>query len=281
MADKKISQLTGATTPLAGTEVLPVVQSGVTKKVSVADLTAGRATSVGSLAVNTAAPLALVSIGDGTFTDASVPVQMNSASGGEKYYGFNKGGSYGMLMGYVNNISGVTAFMLRNIANDPIMLKINDVTHTTFATNGNILLGNAGAGIDFSADPSAAGMTSELLDDYEEGTWTPTDGSGAGLTFTVTNAVYTKIGRQVICTLQMSYPATASGANANISGLPFVSTNPIMGNIAATTAVIVMRGIYGSSGASNFNFDKNNATAVATNADLSGALIYLTILYTA
>lgn len=42
MADKKISALTGASTPLAGTEVLPIVQSGSTVKVSVANLTAGR-----------------------------------------------------------------------------------------------------------------------------------------------------------------------------------------------------------------------------------------------
>ncbi len=42
MADLKISQLTGATTPLAGTEVLPIVQSGVTKKVSVDNLTIGK-----------------------------------------------------------------------------------------------------------------------------------------------------------------------------------------------------------------------------------------------
>ena len=50
MADLKISQLTGATTPLAGTEVVPVVQSGTTKKVSVANLTAGRV--VGMLRAN-------------------------------------------------------------------------------------------------------------------------------------------------------------------------------------------------------------------------------------
>jgi hypothetical protein len=49
MADLKISQLTGATTPLAGTEVVPLVQSGTTKKVAVSDLTAGRAVSVLSL----------------------------------------------------------------------------------------------------------------------------------------------------------------------------------------------------------------------------------------
>ena len=53
MADKKISALTGATTPLAGTEVLPIVQSGATVKVAVSDLTAGRAISATQLTVTT------------------------------------------------------------------------------------------------------------------------------------------------------------------------------------------------------------------------------------
>lgn len=44
MADKKISQLTAATTPLAGTEVLPIVQSGSTVKVAVSNLTDGLST---------------------------------------------------------------------------------------------------------------------------------------------------------------------------------------------------------------------------------------------
>lgn len=48
MADTKISALTAATTPLAGTEVVPLVQSGTTKKVSVSDLTAGRSVPVAS-----------------------------------------------------------------------------------------------------------------------------------------------------------------------------------------------------------------------------------------
>lgn len=55
MSDKKISQLTGATTPLAGTEVLPVVQSGQTRKVSVDDLTAGKLVNTGQLTVGSAA----------------------------------------------------------------------------------------------------------------------------------------------------------------------------------------------------------------------------------
>ena len=51
MADKKISQLTSATTPLAGTEVLPIVQSSTTVQVSAANVTAGRAFSGASFDV--------------------------------------------------------------------------------------------------------------------------------------------------------------------------------------------------------------------------------------
>jgi hypothetical protein len=64
MADKKISALTGATTPLAGTEVLPIVQSGATVKVAVSDLTAGRAVSATQLTSTIAtgtAPLVVTS----------------------------------------------------------------------------------------------------------------------------------------------------------------------------------------------------------------------------
>jgi hypothetical protein len=49
MADKKISALTASSTPLAGTEVLPIVQSGATVKVAVSDLTAGRAVATAGL----------------------------------------------------------------------------------------------------------------------------------------------------------------------------------------------------------------------------------------
>jgi hypothetical protein len=51
MADIKISALPAATTPLAGTEVLPIVQSGVTSKVSIANLTAGRSVSATAVAI--------------------------------------------------------------------------------------------------------------------------------------------------------------------------------------------------------------------------------------
>jgi hypothetical protein len=56
MADQKISALTSATTPLAGTEVLPIVQSGSTVKVAVSDLTAGRDVSATGVTVTGATP---------------------------------------------------------------------------------------------------------------------------------------------------------------------------------------------------------------------------------
>jgi hypothetical protein len=68
MADLKISQLPAATTPVAGTEVLPIVQSGTTSKVSIADLTAGRAISalsVNKVTVTEPASAATLTIADG------------------------------------------------------------------------------------------------------------------------------------------------------------------------------------------------------------------------
>lgn len=64
MSNSKISALTSASTPLAGTEVLPIVQGGTTKQVSVANLTTGRAVSASSMTLTTA--LAATSGGTGS-----------------------------------------------------------------------------------------------------------------------------------------------------------------------------------------------------------------------
>jgi hypothetical protein len=73
MADLKISQLTAATTPLAGTETLPIVQSGTTKQVSVANLTAGRAVSASSLSLTSALTVANGGTGLATLTANRIP----------------------------------------------------------------------------------------------------------------------------------------------------------------------------------------------------------------
>lgn len=93
-------------------------------------------------------------------------------------------------------------------------------------SNGNLIIGTAGKGVDFSVTSSGTGtMTSELLADYEEGTWVPTDVSGAGLAFTSAAGFYTKVGRVVVATFRIIFPVTANVSSANFGGLPFTSKN--------------------------------------------------------
>src|ERR1035437_559018 len=74
------------------------------------------------------------------------------------------------------------------------------------------------------------------LDDYEEGTWTPNDASGAGLTFSTAFGTYTKIGRTVHAFFVVIYPATANGAAAVMGGLPFTA---IAGNSGIGGSVVM------------------------------------------
>jgi hypothetical protein len=80
MADQKISELTNAATPLAGTEVLPIVQSAATVKVTVAALTSGRAVSAASLALTTALPVTSGGTGATTATGTGSVVLATSPS---------------------------------------------------------------------------------------------------------------------------------------------------------------------------------------------------------
>lgn len=92
-------------------------------------------------------------------------------------------------------------------------------------TNGNLVLGTAGKGIDFSADAHATGMTSELLDDYEEGTWTPTF-SSTDATFTYTTQVgwYRKVGNTVIAGFNVEASAAGTVTNSlRLTGLPYAA----------------------------------------------------------
>ena len=104
---------------------------------------------------------------------------------------------------------------------------------------GAIYLGDnvvmaSGNGISFSATTGAAGMTSKLLNDYEEGTWTPTyvpqTGSFAALTMEVVCASYTKVGRMVMLNASIrtdNLDATGASGQVRISGIPFaIATLP-------------------------------------------------------
>ena len=141
MADKKISALTSATTPLAGTEVLPIVQSSATVKVAVSDLTAGRAISATQLTL----------------------------------------------------------------------------------TTGNLIVAS-GQGVDFSATAGAG--TRAVLDDYEEGTWTPliSDGTNDATNIPQVGGCYTKVGRLVTLTGTVATSSLGSvSGNIRLTGFPFAT----------------------------------------------------------
>lgn len=91
-------------------------------------------------------------------------------------------------------------------------------------STGNLVVGTSGKGIDFSATAHPAGMTSELLNDYEEGTWTPSVGlNGFNGTPAVSATVgrYTKVGRMVTVTMNISFAASTYPGYSVITGLPF------------------------------------------------------------
>ena len=94
-------------------------------------------------------------------------------------------------------------------------------------TTGNVVIGTSGQGIDFSATSHPAGMTSELLADYAEGTWTPAYTTSAGAYASVTHSIqlgqYRKVGSLVYITLSLrTSAADITGATGQmlISGLP-------------------------------------------------------------
>ena len=90
--------------------------------------------------------------------------------------------------------------------------------------DGNLIVAD-GHGIDFSATSDAGGKTSELLDDYEEGTWTPVLNGSSGSASWGYGATgkYTKIGREVTAHFSMqSYSGNLGGVNT-ITGWPFTN----------------------------------------------------------
>ena len=143
-----------------------------------------------------------------------------------------------------------------------------------------------GGGLTFNGDTAAA----NALDDYEEGTWTPTDSSGASLTFAASGGRYQKVGNTVHVVFRVQYPSTSSGANGRIGGLPYTSVSSSAGSLdiagGATTALAQnFNSGYSAYIEQNaqtmylFKTDTSQAT-IATNATLSGQNIYMYGHYT-
>lgn len=234
MADSKISALTASTTPLTGTEVLPIVQGGVTKKVSIANLTAGRVVNMLRCLVDGAY--------DGSApSTSSVPVAR-----------INEGGALSLwISGQAYNNVWLQAIQ-DDGSNNLKPLYLQPLGGSVY-TGANIVPQVAGQGIDFTANTGTVGKTSTLLNWYEEGTWTPNQGAGLTVVGAFSSSgTYTRVGRQITVrgsvsgATSVALAATASqictnlpySCNGGHSGTMFNSALSVSGGVAASAAIL-------------------------------------------
>ena len=106
--------------------------------------------------------------------------------------------------------------------NTKIQLHTDDVSYINggdLSLGGDLFFTTAGKGICLGVTSNTDANT---LDDYEEGTWTPTNHSGS-ITLSVVKATYTKIGKLVHVQAYLGTSADGDGTQMNIGGLPFAN----------------------------------------------------------
>lgn len=244
MADKKISQLTGASTPLTGTEVLPVVQSSATVKVSVDNLTAGKtvpALKFYATSTDTTPLEARRTVDNNTCLSQLVDSPSTSncnylitgidTTGGAVGYA-----SSGVFVSTGANGTGTARpLILHTYGNNDIVFARQNTQIGSISANGFKPI--ATKGVDYSANTSAAGMTSQLLNWYEEGTWTPTQGAGLTVVGAFSSSgTYTRIGRLVTVkgAVNGATSVRVSAGGIICNGLPFTSSGNSAGSLTVS-----------------------------------------------
>jgi len=163
-------------------------------------------------------------------------------------------------------------------ANDSVLFKVlgngaATIKNGLTLTDGNLVVA-AGHGVDFSAQTATsvtgASATAELLDHYEEGTWTPTV---AGLTLSSVSAHYTRIGDMVHFGFTITMPSTSATTHMKVTGAPFsITTNVFGGSLIFTESATVNSLIIGIASSNEIQFYAPQA-AFATYANFSGAIV--------
>ena len=159
-------------------------------------------------------------------------------------------------------------------------------------TNGDVVVAS-GHGIDFSATNNSLGsMSNELLDDYEEGSWTPVPGkySGGAIsgTYSQQEGNYTKVGRLVTVEFHIHMTAISSqGTNINyLDGLPYVpvaayrASGSVTRNTLFTMDHVSTCNVHGDFGGCIYFAQATRGTAIAntnwTPGYLNGSISYIT-----
>ena len=165
------------------------------------------------------------------------PLESNATAGAIVVGGSSQNSGRGEIH-YWNNSSPEPALYIdntRNAASGKVVVRLKTsataVEAATFNIYGIGLTGatpSSGTGITFPATQSAS-TDANTLDDYEEGTWTPTltfGGVAHNGTYSYQSAHYTKVGRLVTVTglVGINSAGTATGT-ARMTSLPFTAMN--------------------------------------------------------
>ena len=154
----------------------------------------------------------------------------------------------------------------------PIVFKHYTTEVARFNTSGNLAFPSA-KGIDFSATSDATGMENELLEDYEEGTYTPTITLGSGTINTNHHDAlsYVKVGRLVHVQGRIHLTLSASDVTSFTFTLPFANCSALSENAEDTSSVthVIRSTAAGTNvtGIRHFRFTANSATVSMQNGD--------------
>jgi len=218
---------------------------------------------------------------DVTLSDGSPVLELNDSDGSDTYSRLRQ--SSGALLVQARSGTGNGSITFQGlssggVATNRLRVDVNgDIDFykddgVTIAMDFDASAGNlafaSGNGIDFSA--TAGTGTSELLDDYEEGVWSPAATGG----LTVNSAAYTKVGRQVTVSADVTAIATTSG---DISGLPFPNGARNGSGVVAyqTETATVTWGLIIDSSSSNMSFRLGSTQQQLT----TGKRAYFTATY--
>jgi hypothetical protein len=188
----------------------------------------------------------------------------------------SNGGAEGIEFDTGNLIAGRNYVINYNRSTSSYISCQIDASTIIFGPSGAERVRVTSDGLTFNGDTAAA----NALDDYEEGTWTPTF-INANFSGTLT-ATYTKIGRVV--TIQLSFVnATISSVtgNAQIGGLPFTSTNAYQaGSITYADSLSATSSFYVQNSNTNLYFIQGTGTTPSGwNAGVNNRSIMLTATY--
>ena len=215
-----------------------------------------------------------------TFDGTTLAVTGTVEPSGDTSSGDNAAIGYTAAEGLILTGQGSTSDVTIKNDADGIVLEVPTGTTNVEITSGNLVIGTSGKGIDFSATADSGGtMASELLDDYEEGTFTPTWSQGqTGDGYLYQVGRYTKIGNFVFVQVQLYGSGNVATSDPlRVGGLPFTSYNASpYGSIAVENTSVETTGLYGmipSNVTEIALYELNGTTLLGTEADsINGGL---------